>query len=225
MCKYTGIPYSPQVNGHLDYMRQMETILVAVGVRTRERAGVPTVPSPECTEEGRDPGRDRSVEGGGFSGDERVEPGDKGGGGGVAEENPACDADASDIARLGEESERGEEKEGAKEGCAVEGWDIPDISDLLDSLNDADIPSPHCLLGSSVDGPGQSVISKNVGLIPEPQGGAEGVEGTDWDSQHTHWDWDTTNWTTEHSHTETGHGQTQLQFPLRPAGCRITTVR
>ncbi|XP_061114819.1 transmembrane and coiled-coil domain-containing protein 4 [Conger conger] len=197
-----NVDLSSVVNGHLDYMRQMETILIAVGVPTRERARVPTVAPPECTEEGRDPGQDQSVEGGGVSQDERVEPGDKGGGGGggVAEGEPVCDTDRSVIARLGEESRQGDEKEGAKEGCAADGWDIPDISDLLDSLNDVDIPSQHCLLGSSVDGPEQNVISKNVGLILEPRCGAEGVDTT-------HWDWDTTNWTTEHSCTETGNGQ------------------
>ncbi|KAJ8265046.1 hypothetical protein COCON_G00141450 [Conger conger] len=77
-----NVDLSSVVNGHLDYMRQMETILIAVGVPTRERARVPTVTPPECTEEGRDPGQDQSVEGGGVSQDERVEPGDKGGGGG-----------------------------------------------------------------------------------------------------------------------------------------------
>lgn len=175
----------------------METILVAVGVPTRERAGALSVLSPERTEEGPDTGQDQSVEEGAVSTDERVEPGDKGGGE-MASEKPACGVDASAAARLVEESKQWEEG-GTKEECAVDGWDIPDISDLLDSLKDADIPSQHCLLGSSVDGPEQDIVSKNVGLIPEPQDGEEGVEGTDWDSEHTHWDWDSANWTTEHS--------------------------
>lgn len=34
-----------QVNGHLDYMRQMDTILVAVGVPTKDHQGVSTAPT------------------------------------------------------------------------------------------------------------------------------------------------------------------------------------
>ncbi|KAG5838831.1 hypothetical protein ANANG_G00227800 [Anguilla anguilla] len=209
--RMVNVDLSSVVNGHLDYMRQMDTILVAVGVPTRERAGVLTVLSPQTKGEGPDTGQDQSAEEGGVSRDERAEPGD--GGGGVAEEKPGCGGDASDVVRPGEELKRGGGEEGLKEECA-DGWDIPDISDLLDSLNDADVPSQHCPLGSSVDGPDHSIISKDEGLTPEPLCGAEGVEGTDWDSEHTHWDWDTTHWTTEHSdcRTATRH-QSQNQQP------------
>ncbi|KAJ8370994.1 hypothetical protein SKAU_G00110220 [Synaphobranchus kaupii] len=206
--RMVNVDLSSVVKGHLDYMRQMDTILVAVGVPTRERAGIVTVLPPESTEEGPDTGQDQSGEAGGVS---RVEPGDKGGG--VAEVKPACGADASDVARCGEELKQGGEQEGDKQECA-DGWDIPDISDLLDSLNDAEIPSQHCLLGSSVDGPDPDISSKDMGLIPELQCGAKGAERTDWDSGHAHWDWDTTNWTTEHSDccTEPGH-KSQEQKP------------
>ncbi|XP_035239289.1 transmembrane and coiled-coil domain-containing protein 4 isoform X2 [Anguilla anguilla] len=209
--RMVNVDLSSVVNGHLDYMRQMDTILVAVGVPTRERAGVLTVLSPQTKGEGPDTGQDQSAEEGGVSRDERAEPGDRGGG--VAEEKPVRGGDASDVVRPGEELKRGGGEEGLKEECA-DGWDIPDISDLLDSLNDADVPSQHCPLGSSVDGPDQNIFSKDKGLTPEPLCGAEGVEGTDWDSEHTHWDWDTTHWTTEHSdcRTATRH-QSQNQQP------------
>lgn len=49
-----------QVNGHLDYMRQMETILVAVGVPTKDHQGASSaLPQPATPAEGAADPRDR----------------------------------------------------------------------------------------------------------------------------------------------------------------------
>ncbi|XP_036389723.1 transmembrane and coiled-coil domain-containing protein 4 [Megalops cyprinoides] len=172
-----NVDLSSVVKGHLDYMRQMDTILVAVGVPTRERAGVIAGAPPKITVEKSEPGQDQSAEEGGVS-------------------------RRSGLASAGDEGQGGTEKE----ECA-DGWDIPDISDLLDSLNDADISSQQCVLGSSVDSPDQNNICQESSSVPEPQGGGEGPERTEWDAEITDWDWNTTHWSAEHTdcHPDTGH--------------------
>ncbi|KAJ8395134.1 hypothetical protein AAFF_G00035900 [Aldrovandia affinis] len=210
-----NVDLSSVVKGHLDYMRQMDTILVAVGVPTRESAGAMPGLLPKCAEDGPDPGPDpgpdQSGEEGGASGNDRVEPGDKGGGVAcAADAKPACGLGVIGVTYAGEELRRGGvegQEGGAKEEC-TDGWDIPDISDLLDSLSDADIPSQHCLLGSSVDGPNWEPICPAEGSALEPHRAAGGAERTGGDSEHTHWDWDTTHWTAEHSDYCTGRGHT-----------------
>ncbi|KAG7472720.1 hypothetical protein MATL_G00111890 [Megalops atlanticus] len=201
-----NVDLSSVVKGHLDYMRQMDTILVAVGVPTRERAGVIAGPPPKITVEKSEPGQGQSDEEGGVCRNERVEPGDKGGGGEgkgcVAEAKSARGVEGSGLASTGDEGRGGT----GKEEC-TDGWDIPDISDLLDSLNDADISSQQCDMGSSVDNPDQKNICQEAPSAPEPQGGGEGPERTEWDTEITDWGWDTTHWSTEHTdcHTDTGH--------------------
>ncbi|TNN74562.1 Transmembrane and coiled-coil domain-containing protein 4 [Liparis tanakae] len=92
-----NVDLSSVVKGHLDYMRQMDTILVAVGVPTKEVPGAFfVVPAP--VDEA--PGEQR------------------------AETRAGESEDAGEAAQLEEE--------------AADGWDIPDISDLLDSLSDAE---------------------------------------------------------------------------------------
>jgi len=95
-----------QVKGHLDYMRQMDTILVAVGVPTKEVPGAFFV-VPATVDEA--PGEQRAAE----------------------TQRRAEEAET----RAGESEDAGE---AAQVEEAVDGWDIPDISDLLDSLSDAE---------------------------------------------------------------------------------------
>ena len=107
----------PQVKGHLDYMKQMDTILVAVGMPTREAPGAsasfgllnsvtirepdPNLADPQTPSS--QPSATTESEGGG--GGER-------------------------------ETEGGGEMEGWGQEETGDGWDIPDISDLLESLDD-----------------------------------------------------------------------------------------
>lgn len=93
------------------------------------------------------------------------------------------------------------------------GWDIPDISDLLDSLNDQDGETLPCPEGDDHDSllcPTEDTVHQDtqceVENLPSEGETAE-------DSENNSWDWNTTNWTTEHSHTNEGD-QTQTQHML-----------
>ncbi|KAG9332736.1 hypothetical protein JZ751_014835, partial [Albula glossodonta] len=190
-----NVDLSSVVKGHLDYMRQMDTILVAVGVPTREMAGVIAVVSPKSTEERPDLVQGQLLQEGGASRNEMVEPDSKGGVACVAKKKPVCSVDVSGITCAGEELNRGKEEgqEGRATEACTDGWDIPDISDLLDSLNDADVPSQDYPLSSSVDGPDQEIICQDTDCNLEPQcAGQDGAERIILDSDHTHWSWDTT---------------------------------
>lgn len=111
-----------QVNGHLDYMRQMDTILVAVGVPTKE---VPetsfalhrTVTVSKATKEILDQ---------------------------VPSEQQMThkQSQTEDGVNCSEETDEATDVTG-------DGWDIPDISDLLDSLSDAECVS-HTKVGNSL---------------------------------------------------------------------------
>ncbi|XP_048839358.1 transmembrane and coiled-coil domain-containing protein 4 isoform X2 [Brienomyrus brachyistius] len=140
-----NVDLSSVINGHLDYMRHMETILVAVGVPTRERAGDMNCQSyprntaeegvAECQSDKED-GDSRKeevrtteeVDGPVLLGKERPNLNS------VSVSNLAKDCKGS----------QGEHDKGEKEDS--DGWDFPDISDLLDSLNEADVSIPQCPL-------------------------------------------------------------------------------
>lgn len=100
-----------QVNGHLDYMRQMDTILVAVGVPTKEVPGASfalhqTVTVTKGTEE-------------------------------ILDRVPS----EQQVTQKQSQTEDGvncSEETGEATDMTGDGWDIPDISDLLDSLSDAE---------------------------------------------------------------------------------------
>ncbi|XP_029292333.1 transmembrane and coiled-coil domain-containing protein 4 [Cottoperca gobio] len=161
-----NVDLSSVVKGHLDYMRQMDTILVAVGVPTREVAGasfvlrqpviitqgVVVVPDQTPTEQ-----------------QETETPKQ-------AEEAETCAGESGDVS---------EEIAG--------GWDIPDISDLLDSLNDTESDRNNLPLTSEENATnGDSACALNIPC--------EGVE--DPNNEHVSWSWDDTHWTTEHTHTQ-----------------------
>lgn len=111
----------PQVNGHLDYMRQMDTILVAAGVPTKEVAGASfALRQPVTATEGAGEILPR------VPGEQQV----------TQKHSQAEDGGVSCSEGAGEATD-----------AAGDGWDIPDISDLLDSLSDAE-PASHAEVGN-----------------------------------------------------------------------------
>lgn len=155
-------------------MRQMDTILVAVGVPTKEVPGASfallqsaTKDTPEIPDQ--------------TNNEQQV----------TKTQNPVESADTSTETNreLPETEELGE------------GWDIPDISDLLDSLNDT-------------ESDGQIKIQNNLSLASEEDTTSDAIrhqtadsnaqcdssEEADQDSEHISWSWDDTHWTTECSH-------------------------
>uniref|UniRef100_A0A8D3E808 Transmembrane and coiled-coil domain-containing protein 4 n=1 Tax=Scophthalmus maximus TaxID=52904 RepID=A0A8D3E808_SCOMX len=161
-----NVDLSAVVKGHLDYMRQMDTILVAVGVPTKEVPGASfaltgAVKVTEGTADLSDPAR---------SGNQGTET-----------QNLAAEAEKETSGDANEE--------------AGDGWEIPDISHLLDSWNDTEAAS-------------QTAAGDNSQLNPEENGtdgdaaSASSVaseEARDPDNEHVSWSWDDTHWTTEHA--------------------------
>lgn len=145
-----------QVKGHLDYMRQMDTILVAVGVPTKEVPGASFVlpQSVEVTERTVD-GPDQTTEEQHVSGTE----------------SPAEASPSDDGAAVSERENAGD------------GWDIPDISDLLDSL---DGPESVVIIDGEEDAAGNETPS----AFNTQRGGAE-----DPDDEQVSWSWNDMNWT------------------------------
>lgn len=153
ICIYSKIlPF--QINGHLDYMRHMETILVAVGVPTRERAGDMICQSyprntaeegfAECQSDKEDGDTRKeevrsAEEGDGLVLDGKVRP-------------TLNSVSVSNLEKACKGSQ-GEPDKGEKED--TDGWDFPDISDLLDSLNEADVSIPQCSLDKVSKSPTQ----------------------------------------------------------------------
>ncbi|KAI4895990.1 hypothetical protein NFI96_025263, partial [Prochilodus magdalenae] len=164
-----NVDLSSVVKGHLDYMRQMDTILVAVGVPTKEGAGVMAVQPQTVT----------AAQG---SLDMPAQEN------GRHEEQPLTYSDNTVKTNV-KEVTKPEEQEQCGEEEKEEGWDIPDISDLLESFSD--------------DEPGQkgsSVCHATEGSKgPKCQDrGQEEMGESDTDTEHMSWDWDTTHWTAEH---------------------------
>lgn len=149
-----------QVKGHLDYMRQMDTILVAVGVPTKEvpEASFVLPQSVKVTE--------RTVDGPNQTPEEQHVSGT---------ESPTETPTHDDGAGLSEAENAGD------------GWDIPDISDLLDSLGETgSVPNDAPLLDDEDAADNETSSGR---------GGAE-----DPDDEQVSWSWNDTNWTKEHPH-------------------------
>ncbi|XP_062316089.1 transmembrane and coiled-coil domain-containing protein 4 isoform X2 [Osmerus eperlanus] len=215
--RITNVDLSSVVKGHLDYMRQMDTILVAVGVPTRETPGASAGPlQPITISNGKVDFLDQSLQKEGMN-EQDVESG------------------SVSVEMVG----RGEER-GVKEmEDTDDGWDVPDISDLLDSLNDTGVEygtvgrdnSPHSHVetrsqteivtplereevesgGAEGEESGGIGEAESDGAEGEESGGAEGeesggAEGEGSDNEHLSWSWDT-HWTTENTqqHSRTGH--------------------
>ncbi|KAF3696574.1 Transmembrane and coiled-coil domain-containing protein 4 [Channa argus] len=174
-----NVDLSSVVKGHLDYMRQMDTILVAVGVPTKEVPGVSfALPQPVTITKGRVGNPNQTP----------CKPP-------LTEtQNSAINADSHR-----EESEVNLNKVAETEETS-DGWDIPDISDLLDSLNDKESEN-------------QITETKKIPLTCE--GGAtnkstapalnaqyDSVEDAEADSEHISWSWDETHWAVEGTHEQ-----------------------
>lgn len=137
-------------------MRQMDTILVAVGVPTKEVPGASfVIPQP--------------VKGTVDTPDQTPK-----------EEQQETETQA--------EEESGEVEDAEETG---DGWDIPDISDLLDSLNDTESDRNNSPLApEEKDDDAAAACDFNA-----PCGSVE-------DNEHISWSWDDTHWTTDHTHKQ-----------------------
>ncbi|CAL8260952.1 unnamed protein product [Gadus morhua 'NCC'] len=173
-----NVDLSSVVKGHLDYMKQMDTILVAVGMPTREAPGasasfgplnsvtvreadhadLPGLADPQAP--GSHPSTTREREGG----ERRRRRGGRGGDGGGGQEETS------------------------------DGWDIPDISDLLASLgddgNENDVVGDHR--------PGDAGTPPPTGPRA-PDSPAE-------DGENLSWGWDDAPWTAQSKHVKRGDG-------------------
>ncbi|XP_077465333.1 transmembrane and coiled-coil domain-containing protein 4 isoform X1 [Stigmatopora argus] len=160
-----NVDLSSLVKGHLDYMHQMDTILVAVGVPTKE---VPrssfVLPQPVTLANGPTDNHHQSQI-----------------------KHPLRETQSSVLetftADISEESTRTTEM--------ADGWDVPDISDLLDALNSDDNESktpPRT--GNNVPAPYENATDDR------PVFNESGDE-------HVSWNWEDTHWTAEHGHKQT----------------------
>lgn len=164
-----------QVNGHLDYMKQMDTILVAVGVPTKDRQGASfALPQPVTLTEGT------------------AEPHDR---------PPRQDPEGGATQNQLEEEKLGSGVEEGK-GVTGDGWDIPDISDLLDSLDDSEAAS-QCASGTSVQQNTADESEAKAALDGAHSEGSEVSEDGDPESRHLSWSWEDTNWNMEQTHNST----------------------
>lgn len=148
-------------------MRQMDTILVAVGVPTKEVPGaVFALPQPVTITKVTD--------------------------------NPDQSTSEQQVPEI--------QKSTAKQMCIEEseninvteetcdGWDIPDISDLLDSLNDTESEN-------------QITERNNLPLTSEESATnndavCDAVVEAEADSEHMSWSWDDAHWKEEHTQTK-----------------------
>ncbi|KAL6120162.1 tmco4 [Pungitius sinensis] len=149
-----NVDLSSVVKGHLDYMRQMDTILVAVGVPTKEVPGASFVL----------PG---TVD--------------------VSEETPSEQPATGPEPRAGDSGDVRE---------AGDGWDIPDISYLLDSSNDAESDG-----NTSPRDPGEKASGDDA-APPSKSPPPDGAEDAEPDNEQVSWSWDDTQWTTENTHKQ-----------------------
>ncbi|KAM4609722.1 transmembrane and coiled-coil domain-containing protein 4 [Polymixia lowei] len=171
-----NVDLSSVVKGHLDYMRQMETILVAVGVPTREVPGASAsvaslqpVTVIEGTVDNSNPTHKEQV------------PQSQAFVCSSAEKPETCTGEDGELNGKGETEEMGD------------GWDIPDISDLLDSLNDAE-DAAQKRVGSNLSLSSEENATCNDSCTASSTQ-CGGVEEVDSDNQHTSWSWDDTHWT------------------------------
>ncbi len=185
-------------------MRQMDTILVAVGVPTREEAGATSGKLQLVHLSQEKTGTPESA------GQSRV----KG--------EPSMDIsnnDTSDTTEANVDKYKTQtvDRERCERKDSENGWDIPDISDLLDSISECDgVPDP-------CQGNTHSPFTLGVKDHVEPsqdQGKIDREGESETDCEHTSWDWDDTNWTTECTNT-TYQPHTEAQEQLvngKPAG-------
>ncbi|XP_068602421.1 transmembrane and coiled-coil domain-containing protein 4 [Brachionichthys hirsutus] len=166
--RIVNVDLSSVVNGHLDYMRQMDTILVAVGVPTREVPGASFAPPQSVTiTQGTVDVSDQTAEK-----QQATETHNQ------AEEAEVCKKEGGDV------------KDVAKMEDTGDGWDIPDISDLLDSADDSESASRITARSNSPAAPEEDATDNSKA----PAGpGDPGDERISWRWDDTHWTVEHTN--------------------------------
>lgn len=169
-----NVDLSSVVKGHLDYMRQMDTILVAVGVPTKEVPGASfAIPQYVTVAKG-------TVDIAGQTTNERQA------------------AETQSHTEKPETQQSRDAKELAETEETADGWDIPDISDLLDSLNDTESDSKMSPQKNSPRISDEKAPNNMTATDVNAQ--CDGVDKDDRDNEHISWSWDDTHWTTENSH-------------------------
>ncbi|XP_068190925.1 transmembrane and coiled-coil domain-containing protein 4 [Antennarius striatus] len=174
-----NVDLSSVVNGHLDYMRQMDTILVAVGVPTREVPGASfALPQPITITRGTVDTSDYTPR---------------------KPQGMETHKQAEEEAEIRTE-ESGDEKDVAKTEEIGDGWEIPDISDLLDSINDSESGSPITDRNSSPVTHEEDATSESKASASTAP--CDSVVQANPDNEHISWSWDDTHWTVEHTDTD-----------------------
>ncbi|XP_014872249.1 transmembrane and coiled-coil domain-containing protein 4 [Poecilia latipinna] len=164
--RIVNVDLSSVVKGHLDYMRQMDTILVAVGVPTKEVAGASFVlPQYVRAAQKTVDDLDRAKEQ--HQASETQNP---------AEKDKTSSQESADWRDKTEEM--------------GDGWDIPDITDVLDSLNETEPNDGVSVLNnvSPNDATSSNFIAQNSREEAEP------------DDEQISWSWNDTHWTADHLH-------------------------
>lgn len=150
-------------------MRQMDTILVAVGVPTKEVPGASfALPQPVTIQKGTD-------------------------------DSPYKTPNDQQVTETQISAEKAETmvKE-TEETC--DGWDIPDISDLLDTLNDTESENQITDLNNLPLTSEENTTNNATASAFNTQ--YDGVEDAETDNEHISWSWDDTHWTAEHTHKQ-----------------------
>ncbi|XP_063320006.1 transmembrane and coiled-coil domain-containing protein 4 isoform X1 [Pelmatolapia mariae] len=169
-----NVDLSSVVKGHLDYMRQMDTILVAVGVPTKEVPGASfAIPQSVTVTKG-------TVDIAGQTTNERQA------------------AETQNHTEKPDTQQSRDAKELAETEETAAGWDIPDISDLLDSLNDTESDSKMSPQNNSPRVSDEK--APNNMTATDENARCDGVDKDDRDNEHISWSWDDTHWTTQNSH-------------------------
>lgn len=158
-------------------MHQMDTILVAVGVPTKEGAGTtPGHSHAVMLSEGKlDNPLDQPVKHNAQHEEKLIDASNK------SEEN-----------NVKHEFRESEEEEHSAGGAQENGWDIPDISDLLDSLNVSESEQKNNSIFTCTDG-ADCTEGSECQCTQEEEG------QSDTDSECVPWEWDTKHWSTEHT--------------------------
>ncbi|CAM4676182.1 unnamed protein product [Leuciscus chuanchicus] len=185
--KIINVDLSSVVKGHLDYMRQMDTILVAVGVPTREEAGAMSSKLQLVHLSQEKPGTPESACQSTVKGEPSMDISNK---------------DTLDVPSSNVDQYEGKDSEN--------GWDIPDISDLLDSISECDGILESCQGNAD----SQCALEGENHIEPsQDQSKIDRDNESNTDFEHTSWDWDDTNWTAEHTNT-TNQSHTGAQNQL-----------
>lgn len=155
-------------------MRQMDTILVAVGVPTKEVPGASfALPQPVTVTQ-------------------TVDIPDQ-----TPKEQQVTETQAEEAETGTEES--GDVKDVVKTEETGDGWDIPDISDLLD-LNDTESESQDSVRNNLQLASEENATNDDTASASNAP--CDSVEEADPDNEHISWSWDDTHWTTEHTHKQ-----------------------